>query len=188
MKATETGVVTAVGTFPTYVEARAAVAELRAAGYRDDQIGVVGPHNVDPSEQTGLPNDPTHTKWEEGAGIGAAVGGLGGLGLGAAVAAGLLSPLGPIVAGGTLVALLASAGGGATVGTVIGALAGAGVPEDEAQWYADEASQGRVVVTVRGANGEEAREILRRHGGSEAGPTIPTEDAIRGNGLTATPY
>src|SRR5206468_7270368 len=109
------GLVTAVGVFPGYAEARRAIDALRRAGYRDDQIGVIGPHEDAAHEKrTGLPNDPTHTHWEEGAGIGAAAGGLAGLGLGAAVAAGLMSPLGPVVAGGTLVALIASAGAGAT--------------------------------------------------------------------------
>ncbi|HUR53421.1 MAG TPA: general stress protein [Gemmataceae bacterium] len=184
--------VTAVGVFPGYAEARSAVNALRAAGYPDDHIGVVGPGEVHPAgeKRSGLADDPTHTHWEEGAGIGAAVGGLGGLGLGAAVAAGLMSPLGPVVAGGTLIALLASAGGGATVGAAVGALAGAGVPEDEAQWYVDEAAKGRVVVTVRAADGAAARDILARHGGvDQSSPPGPAhETAIPGNALPATPY
>jgi hypothetical protein len=119
--------VTAVGVFPGYAEARSAVNALRAAGYPDDHIGVVGPGEVSAQEKhSGLSHDPTHTHWEEGAGIGATVGGLGGLGLGAAVAAGLMSPLGPVVAGGTLVALLASLGGGATVGRWSGRWPGRG--------------------------------------------------------------
>jgi hypothetical protein len=190
--------ITAAGVFPGYAEARRAVEALRAAGYGNDQIGVVGPGEVDAvhEKRSGLANDPTHTHWEEGAGIGAAVGGLGGLGLGAAVAAGLISPLGPVVAGGTLVALLASAGGGATVGAAVGALAGAGVPEDDAQWYMDEAAQGRVVVTVRAADGDAARDILDRHGGADRHgdadhdelPGPSPETAIPGNALPATPY
>ena len=104
-----TGTVTALGVFPGYAEARRAVEALRQAGYRDDQIGVLGPGAADAArERSGLANDPTHTRWEEGTGIGAAAGGLAGLGLGAAVAAGLMSPLGPIVAGGWLVAMLAA--------------------------------------------------------------------------------
>jgi hypothetical protein len=73
---------------------------------------------------------------------------------------------------------------------VVGALAGAGVPEDHAQWYVDEAAKGRVVVTVRSANGEAAREILARHGGVDQSspPGPPPDAAIPGNALTATPY
>lgn len=177
---------TAVGVFPNYATARRAVDALRRAGYRDDQIGVLGPDEVRSSgeRRSGLPNDPTHTRWEEGAGIGAAAGGLAGLGLGAVVAAGLLSPVGPVVAGGTLVALLASAGTGATVGTVVGGLVGLGVPEEDARWYAAEAEAGRVVVTVHDAE-PTAREILNRHG---AANPDSARAAVPGNALPATPY
>lgn len=184
------GVVTAVGVFPGYAEARRAVDALRRAGIRDDQIGVLGPGDAVREKRSGLPNDPTHTRWEEGAGIGAAAGGLAGLGLGAAVAAGLMSPLGPVVAGGTLVALLASAGGGATVGAVMGGLAGLGVPEDAAQWYAGELEAGRVVVTVHAPDGAAARDILLAHGAGERAPAekARSETAVYGNALPATPY
>lgn len=162
---------TVAGVFSGYAEARRAVQALRDAGYSDDRIGVIGPDRDHPAghhAHSGLPGDPTHTRWEEGAGIGAAAGGATGLGLGLAVAAGLISPLGPVIAGGALVALLASAGAGATVGTVMGGLVGLGIPEDEAGFYAGEVDQGRVVVTVR--EGEEteglAARTLRGAGGS----------------------
>lgn len=167
---TGTGGATTVGVFNGYAEARRAVDALRRAGVRDDQIGVLGPGDATPAgERSGLENDPTGTRWEEGTGVGAAVGGAAGLGLGALVAAGLMSPVGPVIAGGTLVALLASAGAGATVGTVIGGLAGLGVPEDDAKWYASETEAGRVVVTVRGADAGLARDILRDNGATGRG-------------------
>ncbi|WP_439627072.1 general stress protein [Gemmata sp.] len=178
-------VITAIGVFPDYAAAHRAVYELRRCGYRDDQIGVLGPNTVPPQgERSGLPNDPTHTRWEEGAGIGAAAGGLAGLGLGAAIAAGLMSPLGPVVAGGWLVALIASAGSGAAVGTVVGGLAGLGVPEEDARWYAGELEAGRVVVTVRGGDSTRAAEVLHAH----AAVRPPAGTAIPGNALPVTPY
>jgi hypothetical protein len=178
---------TVVGVFHGYAEARRVIEALRAAGCRNDQIGVFGPGDREESTQqrSGLADDPTHTRWEEGAGIGAAVGGLAGLGLGAAIAAGLMSPLGPVVAGGTAVALLASTGGGATVGTVVGALAGLAVPEEEARWHASELEAGRVVVTVRTANPALVRNVLDEHGAFKR-PT--DETAIPGNALPVTPY
>ena len=159
------------GVFSGYAEARWGVEALRQAGYSDDRIGVVGPDRDHPNghaAHSGLPNDPTHTRWEEGSGIGAAAGGAAGLGLGLAVAAGLMGPVGPVVAGGALVALLASAGAGATVGTVVGGLVGLGIPEVEAGWYAGEVDQGRVVVTVREGDGTGGRaaDALRRAGGT----------------------
>ena len=58
-----TDLVTAVGVFPGYAEARRAVEALRAAGYRNDQIGVFGPDGHTEPHHSGLPNDPTHTHW-----------------------------------------------------------------------------------------------------------------------------
>jgi len=189
MKRSNTGntdLVTATGVFSGYAEAHRAIDALRAAGYQNDQIGVIGPGDREESraQRSGLPGDPLDTQWEEGSGIGAAAGGLAGLGLGAAVAAGLMSPLGPVVAGGTIVALIASAGAGAAVGTVVGALVGAGIPEEDAQWQTSELEAGRVLVTVRAADSAHARRILDEHGATNR----PSETAIPGHALPATPY
>jgi hypothetical protein len=180
-----------VGVFPGYAEARRAVEELRKAGFRDDQIGVLGPNLGEllpaEGERSGLPNDPLGTHWEEGAGLGAAAGATAGLGLGLAVAAGLMPPVGPVIAGGTLVALLASAGAGATAGTVVGGILGLGVPEDHAHIYEGELRAGRVLVAVRPADGQDetAHRVLRELGGVPAGaPDIGTY----GTGVPATPY
>jgi hypothetical protein len=173
---------TAVGTFTDRSDAVAAVRELRDVGFAESQIGLIskreeaGASTSDRSERTGLADDPTHTRWEEGAGIGAAAGALTGTGLGLAVAAGLIPPLGPVIAGGTLLALLASAGGGAAVGTVVGGLIGLGIPEEEAASYEEEVTSGRTLVAVSaGPRYVEAVDILRRHNGTvrsqEAGST-----------------
>lgn len=164
---------TVVGVFQDHADARRAVAALRAAGYRDDQIGVVGP------------DGGTSPKVEENVGVGAAAGGLTGFGLGAAVAAGLMSPLGPVVASGALLALVAGATAGASLGAAAGALVGLGISEDDARHYASELETGRVVVAVRTADGAVARDIMHAHGASHR-PTADT--AIPGNALPATPY
>ena len=189
-----TATVTAFGVFPDYPSASRAVSALRRAGFGDDQIGVLGPAEAAAQEKhSGLANDPTHTRWEEGVGIGAAAGGLAGLGFGTAVAAGLISPIGPVVAGGTLIALVASTGVGATVGTIMGGLAGLGVPEDDAQFYANEVGAGRVLVTVRAADSDAAGRILQAEGassrpGATAARRTEATTAVPGNGLPATPY
>jgi hypothetical protein len=156
---------TVVGVFADQSQARQAVVELRRAGFDEDQIGVVG-RSGDGQGTSGLPNDPTGTRWEEGTGVGAAAGGATGLGLGLAVAAGLIPAIGPVIAGGALTALIASAGAGATIGTVVGGLVGLGVPEDEAAYYEGEFKSGRTVVTVRaGDRRADAAAILTRYGG-----------------------
>ena len=161
---------TVVGSFANRTEAQDAVRALRAAGFADDKVGVVGRRMEATGEHTsdsGLPNDPTHSRWEEGTGVGAAAGAVTGTGLGLAVAAGLIPGVGPIIAGGILMGLLASAGAGATVGTVVGGLIGLGVPEDEAGYYQDEVTNGRVLVSVEaGSRRADAVDILKRHGGS----------------------
>lgn len=158
-------------TYPTRRNAEAVVRDLLAAGFPTTHIGVVTKSNEerDQEHKSGIPNDPTQSRWEEGSGIGAAAGAATGLGLGLAVAANLLPPVGPLIAGGALIALLASAGAGATVGTVVGGLIGLGIPEEEATYYEDELMNGRTLVTVQtdGESGRtaQANEILARHGG-----------------------
>src|SRR5690606_38716981 len=105
-----------------------------------------------------------------GAGIGAVLGGLGGLlvGLGALTIPGI----GPVIAAGPLAAALtglAGAGAGAVAGGVtgglIGALTGLGVPEENAQYYAEGIRRGGVLVTARVADNRtsEAVDILNRY-------------------------
>jgi hypothetical protein len=179
-----------VGVFPGFAEARRTVEELRRAGFRDDQLGVLGPNPDEapsPGVRSGLAGDPLGTHWEEGAGIGAAAGATAGAGLGLAVAAGLLPPIGPVIAGGTLVALLAIAGAGAVAGTAVGGILGLGIPEDHARIYEGELRAGRVLVTVRPEDGQDetARRVLRDLDGVPRGaPDIGTY----GTGVPATPY
>jgi len=167
---------TVVGSFANRTDAQDAVRALRAAGFSDDAIGVVGKrmeYHGEATSHSGLPNDPTHSRWEEGTGVGAAAGAVTGTGLGLAVAAGLIPGVGPVIAGGMLMGLLASAGAGATVGTIVGGLIGLGVPEDEVDYYADEVSSGRVLVSVdAGDRRAEAVDILRRYGGSFSRPAV----------------
>jgi hypothetical protein len=168
---------TAIGVFHNRDRAREAIHALKNAGFVDNQIGLItrdgGP--VRETEHSGLPDDPTHSRWEEGTGIGAAAGATTGLGLGLAVAAGLIPAIGPVIAGGTLMALIASAGAGATVGTVLGGLIGLGIPEDDAAYYDEEFRSGRTLVTVQaGDRMAEAVDILRRYGAVER----PTPAAV----------
>lgn len=190
---------TVIGVFSDRDKAQAAVDELRRAGFQDDQIGLVARHPADTAshpaghnvarERTGLPSDPTHSRWEEGAGLGAAAGAATGTGLGLAVAAGLMTGVGPFIVGGTLAAILASAGTGAAVGTILGALVGLGVPEEEATYYDQEFKTGRTIVTVRADDrSPEAWDILARHGAYDFERRGDAAEEVPGAGLEATPY
>lgn len=98
------------------------------------------------------------------AGIGAAIGGVGGLLLSAA---GLMTlpVIGPVLAAGPIAAALTGAGVGAAAGGLIGALTEAGVPEEEAKHYAEGVRRGDILVTVRtsGMLADRAIEILDLH-------------------------
>jgi uncharacterized membrane protein len=98
-----------------------------------------------------------------GTGVGAVIGTLGGLlvGLGAMTVPGL----GPVITAGTLGATLLSAGVGAAVGGLIGALVDAGIPEPEAEYYAEGIRRGGtlVVAQVPDAAVDEVAAVLNRH-------------------------
>jgi len=164
----------AVGVFAELEPARRAVAELRQAGFREDQVGVMtrAPEVVK-GELTVVDKD---SKLPEGAVLGAAAG----AGLGALWAVGVatvgLPVLGPALAGGVLVSALAGVAEGAAVGGVVGALVGFGIPTEEARHYETQVAAGRTLVTVHAdERHDEAVAILQRHGGSEW--QLPTASA-----------
>lgn len=167
---------TAVGVFEDRVHADRGVAELRAAGFRDDQIGAAMRHNADDFQV-----DMNTHGWGSEVSAGAATGALAGLGLGAlaglGVLAGMIPVIGPAIAGGTLGVILSNAAAGAGIVGLVGALIGIGIPEEEATYYQGEFEAGRVVVTVQAAGRvREAEEILSRnyayniHSQENAGP------------------
>jgi hypothetical protein len=98
-----------------------------------------------------------------GAATGAVVGGLGGLlvGLGALAIPGI----GPVIAAGPIVATLVGAGVGAAVGGLVGALVAAGVPEEQAGYYAEGVRRGSSLVTVGVPEGrvDEVMRLMERH-------------------------
>jgi heat induced stress protein YflT len=143
-----------IGTFPNRARAEQYVEELRRAGFRDDQIGVVTPGD-----------EHKHTEAGETALAGALTGGtMGALAGMALVAVGLVPGVAPVLAGGLLVGSLGGAAAGATAGGVLGALIGPGMPEEEAREYEGHLRAGRTLVAVQApARCGEALTILRRH-------------------------
>jgi hypothetical protein len=152
---------TAVGVFTERDQAERAVAELRSAGFRDDQIGVAVKKEEAPEEGPG----PGETKATEGGVAGAVTGGVLGGVLGA-LAVSLIPGFGPVLAGGLLATVgAAAAAAGAVAGGLVGALIGLGIPEEEARYYHGEVEAGRTLVTVKaGDRYDQAVAILRRNG------------------------
>lgn len=153
----------AVGVFETKERAEQVVNDLKAAGFKEDKIGMVYRNAEGKTVRTGAAGE---TYAEEGAALGA-VAGAGTLALGSlAVSFGVIPVIGPILAVGPLAAALISAAGGAAVAGIAGALIGWGIPEEDASFYEEEVKAGRYLVTVE-ANGKllEARQIMNRRGG-----------------------
>jgi uncharacterized protein (TIGR02271 family) len=152
-----------IGVFETRAGAEQAMAELKRAGFKDDDIGMIG---RDKSGRTIKSGKSEETYADEGAVAGAVAGaGVGAL-VGVGVITGVVPVIGPVLAIGALGTILLNAAGGAAIAGIAGALIGWGIPEDEAEYYEGEVKAGKFLVSVE-ANGraDEARAILHRYGG-----------------------
>jgi hypothetical protein len=165
---------TVVAVFDNMDDAQNVVRELENAGFSREDVSVVANKNTsgqteaagtratDATEAAASADTTAHVASD--AGVGAALGGIGGLLLSFV---GLAIPgVGPVLAVGPILAALTGAGIGAVAGGIIGALTEAGVPEEEAHRYAEGLRRGHVLVTIRtDANrAERAREIMDTHG------------------------
>lgn len=153
---------TIIGLFDDYGAAAKAVSLLLDRGVARADISVVvhdaarrWGHEMPDVEQRDVRNAAMAEAAESGAGVGAALGaGVGGV-VGILAGAGVLvlPGIGPVVAFGPLLAGLMGAGGGAAAGGLVGGLVGAltkiGVPERDAQFYAEALRRGGTLVVVR---------------------------------------
>ncbi|GHO50050.1 general stress protein [Ktedonospora formicarum] len=159
---------TAVGVFTDRIQVDRALEALHNAGFSDDQIGFIQRDLRDAASERAATDatavEATTEEKSDAAATGAVGGGiLGGL-LGAAAAL-VIPGIGPALAGGILVTTLGGVAIGAVAGGLIGALTNMGIPEEEAQYYQQELSAGRMLLTVNaGARYEEAMTLLRSQG------------------------
>ena len=159
---------TVVGYFDKYTQAQDAVRALVDTGFSRNDISLVA---SDPTGEYAKSNvvtsttDPDASSYTAtGAGTGAVIGGLGGLlvGIGALAIPGV----GPVIAAGPLATTLLGAGVGAAAGGLIGILMDAGIPENEAQYYAEGLRRGGAVVSVSTQDEmmiDRATNIFQRH-------------------------
>ncbi len=149
--------------FDNYVDARTAVQDLESAGVPHEDVSIVA-NDAHGEHGNTMNAAKTGEDASKGAGIGAAVGGVGGLLAGLGMLA--IPGLGPVVAAGWLASTLVGAVGGAVVGGaaggLVGALTKAGVSEDDANVYAEGVRRGGTLVTARVAEelAPETRRIL----------------------------
>ena len=157
---------TIVGLYDDIATARMVVEELAAAGFERNDISLVANNSVTGLTGTGATGGDGEAMAEGAAGgalVGGALGGLGGLLLGLGALA--IPGIGPVVAAGPIVAGLTGAGIGAAVGGLAGALINWGVPEEEAQFYAEGVRRGGTLVAVKSDDGRvnEALRIMNQH-------------------------
>jgi uncharacterized membrane protein len=152
---------TVVGLFESVSQAERVVQDLVDKGFRHEDISVMA-HREDEAVA------PAETEGTSGAAIGAGTGAVVGGGLGLLAGLGMLAipGIGPVLAAGPLVATLVGAGAGAVAGGLIGALVDVGIPEEEAEYYAEGVRRGGTLVVVRA---EEARvdyavDLMTSHG------------------------
>lgn len=140
---------TIVGLFDTFQDAQETIRDLEASGFNQDRMSVVTQHQVLAEEQDGGATGA-------GAVIGAGFGVLAGLAAVTIPGIGLVAAIGPIIAGGVL---------GAVAGGLIGSLVDAGVPAEQAEYYAEGVRRGGTLVAVatHDADAPRAVEILNRH-------------------------
>lgn len=139
--------------------------DLQAAGLPGKDISVLWP---DGNKRFGLSHE-NETKAPEGATTGATTGGVVGglLGWLAGIGALAIPGLGPLVAAGPIMGLLSGAAVGATVGGITGGLIGLGIPEYEAKRYEEGLRSGKVLVSCRCHDDDQAKaceELFKRSG------------------------
>jgi uncharacterized protein (TIGR02271 family) len=165
---------TVIGLFDNRAEAQSVVQELMGEGFRRDDISVMSKKLEGQDDKQGEvvayveeDGDEQIKDMAKGAGTGAAIGGLAGLLVSLTALA--IPGIGPVLAAGPLAAVIAGAGIGATAGGLISGLTRLGVPEDDANYYAEGVRRGGTLVSVDAADdrAESAVAIMKRHGAVE---------------------
>ncbi|HYG11163.1 MAG TPA: general stress protein, partial [Pyrinomonadaceae bacterium] len=165
---------TVIGLFDNRAEAQSVVRELLGEGFRHDDISVMSKKIEGQDDRQGETvayveedGDEQIKDMAKGAGTGAAIGGLAGLLLSLTSLA--IPGIGPVLAAGPLAAVIAGAGIGATAGGLISGLTRLGVPEDDANYYAEGVRRGGTLISVEASDeqAERAVAIMKQHGAVE---------------------
>jgi hypothetical protein len=158
-----------IGVFEEEAQAEQAVSALWRAGFAPDRISMA-------NRRMGVVAGTPRMQFQKDAAEGAATGAVAGAGAGAvagAVAGSLLPGVGTVLGG------IGGAALGAAGGTFLGPFLAMEISEEDAHHYSNAINQGRTLVIVRQIGRcEEAREILRAHGGVEL-PDYLTQNTTR---------
>jgi hypothetical protein len=156
------------GIYRTSAQAEAAVDQLIASGFSNEDISVLMPDTQSSKEFAHEKN----TKAPEGTTAGVSAGGVigGTLGLLAGIGALAIPGVGPFIAAGPIMGALGGLGVGGAVGGLIGALVGMGIPEYEAKRYEGRVKEGGVLLSVHCDRSEEvdaAKKVLKDSGAED---------------------
>jgi outer membrane lipoprotein SlyB len=145
---------TVIGVLQSAEQARQAVDELLKSGFEQQAVGVISADFAREAQAA-----------IQGGSTGTAIGALAGLLLGAVTLA--VPGIGPVLAAGHAVALIGTTTLGALAGGIVGALVKKGIPEEQANFFAEGLRRGGALVTVLAKTDQDASravEILKRHG------------------------
>lgn len=159
---------TVIGVFDTREQAETVIGDLIKAGVERREISILARETTSAPTNAGIAtgiDEDTATGGDTAKG--ALVGGVGGLLLGLGALA--IPGIGPVIAAGPLAAALTGAGIGAAGGAVVGALTDSGVPERDAQFYADRVNSGGTLVTVTCDDtlADPATQVMEQHGAKD---------------------
>lgn len=153
---------TVVALYDDFQTARRAVEALVDAGFERSNISIIARDSEGEFQRyLNEEGDQGEVSAGEGAGFGAVIGALVGLGVA------LIPGVGPVLAAGPFAAAAMAgigAAGGAIVGGIVGGLVDAGVPEEEAEYYAEALRRGGTLVAITTDESRTARaqEIMNR--------------------------
>ena len=186
---------TVVGMFDHINQAETAINDLKLAGFTPDSISVVT--RSKPATEVAENEDNVPNEAGQGALAGVIGGGTLGAVLGWLLAGGtaLIPGIGPVVAAGIFGATVSGALIGGALGGVSGALVGQGVPQEEAEEYESYMKDGRTLVTVRPANGQQIEavyDVFNRNGANMVRRYVinmaqPELSAARAEAATGSP-
>ena len=169
---------TMIGLFDNPHDAQEAITELVRLGFDRESIGLVTQDqnqgmdiqnsaqafSYQPQAQTSDTATTDENIVGKSSGVGAALGGLGGLVVGLAALA--VPGAGPVLVAGPLATLLTGGAVGAAAGGLIGALAGLGLNDKDSQFFAESLRRGGTIVTaeINDSDLDRVGEVFQRHG------------------------
>jgi len=164
-----------IGVYENQAKAIAAIKELKASGYPENQISILthskdAHHPEDPGESEdgdGVDSDDVYEKPMRIAAAGVGIGAIVGPVLGALAGVGMLAipGLGVLVGAGALAGAIAGLDVGIIGGGIISALAIARVNKQHEELYQEHLQEGRYLVVAHGSETEieHAREVLHSY-------------------------